>query len=312
MTIFGQMLRRHSAAGLAMIAALAPLATLQAQDTTPSAPATDTQQASRSIAILAHRGGAMARPENTLPAFQHAVELGVDYLEFDMVMTADDRLVVYHDGTINPDFCTPDAGSTVRAGAVRGMSLAEVRQFDCGSRVRAAYAKDGFVASPGARIPELNEVLEAMKGSDARFFIETKVPKDTDIDPVRFASLFEAAVREHGLEDRVILQSFDFRTIDALHAINPRIPTCLLGVPKLTRDYLPLLRQHNARCIVLSHDEVTAEEVRAMQDAGVLVFSGVHDSAVEWRKYVDLGVDALFTNDPEPAIAFLKDAGLRN
>ncbi|MFC4257310.1 hypothetical protein GRI97_16965 [Altererythrobacter xixiisoli] len=287
----------------AVLVPLAPALPAQAQDTTENA---------RPIAIVAHRGGAMARPENTLPAFHHAVELGVEYLEFDMVMTADDRLVVYHDGTINPDFCVPDAGSSVTAGPVRDMSLAEVRQFECGSRVRAAYAKDGFVASPGARIPELNEVLEATKGSAARFFIETKVPKDADIDPVQFATLFEAAVREHGLEDRVILQSFDFRTIDALHAINPRIPTCLLGVPKLTRDYLPLLRQHNARCIVLSHNEVTAEEVQALQQAGVLVFSGVHDSAAEWRKYVDLGVDALFTNDPEPAIAFLKEAGLRD
>src|SRR3546814_8671078 len=88
-------------------------------------------------------------------------------------------------------------------------------------------------------------MLKAFRDSDALFFAETKIPKDADVDPVQFAQLVEAAVRENGLEDRLILQSFDFRTIDALHAINPRIRTCLLGVPRQTRDYLATLRRRS-------------------------------------------------------------------
>src|SRR3546814_11388306 len=106
---------------------------------------------------------------------------------------------------------------------------------------RPQYASPRYVAVPGARVPELREVLKAFRDSDALFFAETKIPKDADVDPVQFAQLVEAAVRENGLEDRLILQSFDFRTIDALHAINPRIRTCLLGVPRPTRDYLATL-----------------------------------------------------------------------
>ncbi|HEY0597935.1 glycerophosphodiester phosphodiesterase family protein, partial [Sphingopyxis sp.] len=185
-------------------------------------------------------------------------------------------------------------------------------KLDCGSGVRPQYAGARHIAVPGARIPELGEVLRAFKDSEALFFAETKIPKDADIDPVKFATLLDAAVRENGLEDRLILQSFDFRTIDALHRINPRIRTCLLGVPRQTRDYLAMLRRHHATCIVLGHDEIDRTETGRLQGAGILVFSGVADQEDQWRKYADLGVDAIFTNDPEGAVAFLKRSGLRD
>ncbi len=296
------------AAGIAGAALLLPLAPSHAQD----AATTSAENNQPAMAVIAHRGGAMARPENTMPAFRHAAELGVDYLEFDMEMTADDRVVIYHDSNINPDFCTADAGSGLAPAPIRELRFDQTQQFDCGTGVRPSYAGDLFQEAPGARIPALGEMLAAFRDSDALFFAETKIPRDADIDPVLFATLLEAAVRENGLEDRLILQSFDFRTIDALHAINPRIRTCLLGVPRQTRDYLPMLQRHNATCIVLSHDEVTAEEVRALQEAGALVFSGVADAEEDWRKYAELKVDALFTNDPEGAIRFLREAGLRD
>src|SRR3546814_10241182 len=130
-------------------------------------------------------------------------------------------------------------------------------------------------------------MLKAFRDSDALFFAETKIPKDADVDPVQFAQLVEAAVRENGLEDRLIPQSFDFRTIDALHAINPRIRTCLLGVPRQTRDYLATLRRHKATCIVLGLGEADRAETARLQGAGILVFSGVADREDEWRHYAE-------------------------
>lgn len=300
--------RRLLAAGLAAAAIAAPLSGGLAQDSAAIARPADAPP----IAVIAHRGGALARPENTLPAFRHAAGLGAEFLEFDMVMTADDRIVVYHDADINPALCTPATGTAAVAGPVRGLDFATTQRLDCGSGVRPSYAGPAHVAVPGARIPALEELLAGFRDSKARFFAETKIPKGADIDPVRFATQFEAAVRANGLEDRIILQSFDFRTIDALHRINPRIRTCLLGVPRQTRDYLAMLRRHKAGCIVLSHDEIDRDGVRALQQAGVLVFSGVADREEEWRSYARLGVDALFTNDPEGAIGFLRRSGLRD
>ena len=266
----------------------------------------------RPIAVIAHRGGALLRPENTMPAFRHAAEIRAEYLEFDMEMTADDRVVVYHDALINPDFCKQQDGSRAMAAPVRELDLAAIQKLDCGAGPRPQYASPRYVAVPGARVPELREMLKAFRDSDALFFAETKIPKDADVDPVQFAQLVEAAVRENGLEDRLILQSFDFRTIDALHAINPRIRTSLLGVPRQTRDYLATLRRHKATCIVLGLGEVDRAETARLQGAGILVFSGVADREDEWRHYAELGVDALFTNDPEGAIEYLERSGLRD
>jgi glycerophosphoryl diester phosphodiesterase len=299
--------RRHLAAGIAAAVLTGSSVAAFAQDGPAEAPVKDRPP----IAVIAHRGGALLRPENTMPAFEHAAGIGAEYLEFDMEMTADDRIAVYHDATINTDFCKQRSGAAATPAPVRALSFAATQELDCGAGVRPQYAGPRHVAVPGARIPELGEVLRAFRDSDALFFAETKIPKGADIDPVKFATLLDAAVRENGLEDRLILQSFDFRTIDALHTINPRIRTCLLGVPRQTRDYLAMLRQHNATCIVLADNEIDSAETASLRTAGILVFSGVADREEQWQKYVDLGFDAIFTNDPEGVIRFLDRSGLR-
>jgi glycerophosphoryl diester phosphodiesterase len=256
--------------------------------------------------VIAHRGGALLMPENTLPAFDNAVALGAEMLEFDMVMTADDQLVVQHDPTVNATFCTAEPGSGVSPGPVRAMKLADVLKFDCGSKHRAIYPTQRPV--PGARMPTPDAVFARYKDTAALFFGETKMPKagEGQVDPVTFARLIEAAVRKHGLEDRFILQSFDWRTIDAMHEINPRIRTCLLGAKAEKGAYLPLLRQHHASCLTLSSKVTDAEEVRQLRDAGVMVISDVVDDEAGWRINRELGMSAIFTNDPEGLITFLK------
>lgn len=269
------------------------------------APCAHAAQPSQPI-VIAHRGGALLMPENTLPAFDHAVALGAEMLEFDIVMTADDQLVVQHDPTVNATFCTAEPGAGVSPGPVRAMTLADVLKFDCGSKHRAIYPTQKPV--PGARMPTPDAVFARYKDTPALFFGETKMPKPAEgqVDPVVFARLIDAAVRKHGLEGRFILQSFDWRTIDAMHEINPRIRTCLLGAKAEKGAYLPLLRQHHASCLTLSSKVTDAEEVRDLRDAGVMVISDVVDDEAGWRVNRELGMSAIFTNDPEGLIAFLR------
>jgi len=264
--------------------------------------------------IAAHRGGAMHRPENTMSAFRHAVELGVDVLEFDMVMTADDQLVVHHDASVNPKLCTPDAGSSVVAGPVRTLTYAQTQQFDCGSLVRDIYTKPGHVAQPGARIPKVAEVLGEFSDAKVVFFAETKVPKPVpgvpDVDPMKFARLIDELVRKHAVVDRFVLQSSDYRTIDALHEINPRIRTCLLGAHNWGhRRFLETVRQHHASCILLRDTNAAKDDVQQLQKAGVQVYSEVIDQPEQWQTYLDLGVDVLFTNAPADLMDFLRKNG---
>lgn len=260
----------------------------------------------RHALVIAHRGGAALMPENTFPAFDHAVELGVDWLEFDMVMTADDQLVIQHDPTIDPTFCRADPASGVTPKPVRQLTLAQVLEFDCGSEHRAIYPRQ--VAVPGTKMPTPDAFFRRYKNSKAVLYGEIKMPGpgEGNVDPVAFTRLVEALVRKHGLERRFILQSSDWRAIDAMHAINPRIRTCLLGVWKAGPDYLKTAREHHATCMLLRIQDADPTQVKHLQKAGILIVSEVIDDEANWRRYRDRGDDALFTNDPAGLIAFLR------
>jgi glycerophosphoryl diester phosphodiesterase len=255
--------------------------------------------------VVAHRGGAALMPENTFPAFDNAVRLGVDMLEFDMQMTADDRLVITHDGTVNSTFCTADPGSGLSPGPIRAMNLADVLKFDCGSKHRAIYPTQKPV--PGTHMPTPDAFFARYEDTHVLLFGETKMPNasEGEVDPVAFTRLVAAAVHKYGLENRFILQSADYRTIDAMHDVNPRIRTCLLSPWLAKTDYLQLSRQHHATCMLLRLQDADAIEVKRLREAGVMVFSDVVDDEAGWRDYLDRGVDALFTNDPAALIVFL-------
>lgn len=255
--------------------------------------------------VVAHRGGAALMPENTFPAFDNAVRLGVDMLEFDMQMTGDNQLVITHDGTINSTFCAADPGSGLTPGPIRAMKLADILKFDCGSKHRGVYPTQKAV--PGTPMPTPDALFARYKNTHALFFGETKMPgpNEGEVDPVAFTRLVAASVHQYGLEDRFILQSLDYRTLDAMHDLNPHIHTCLLSPWLAKIDYLQLARQHHAMCMLLRLQDADATEVKRLRGAGVMVFSDVVDDEAGWRDYLARGVDALFTNDPASLIAFL-------
>ena len=256
--------------------------------------------------VVAHRGGAMLLPENTFPAFDNAVKLGVDWLEFDVHVTADDQLVVQHDGKV-PGFCS--APGLERA-PIRSLSLADALKFDCGSEHRAQYPTQKAV--PGTPMPSLDAFFARYAHAKQILFGETKMPGKNEgtVDPVQFSRLLAAAIHKYRLEDRFILQSGDWRTIDAMHEIAPTVRTCLINAKPEQGAPLDLVRQHHASCFLLSRQN-TPEQVKQLKDAGVIALSNVDDDDAAWRADLQQGVDAIFTNDPVALIAFLKGTGLR-
>jgi glycerophosphoryl diester phosphodiesterase len=262
--------------------------------------------------VISHRGGPAQWPENTLPAFEHSIRLGVEILEFDLNLTSDDRVVVHHDTAVNSVICLADAKAGVTHGPLRAMTLRDAQTFDCGSRHPPKFPAQKAV--PATRMPSLEQVLGATRNSKITFFGETKMPKQDAghaVDPELFAAKVAEAVRKYGVEDRFILQSFDYRTIDAMRRINPRIRTCLLGMQRHKPDYLAAVRRHHASCVVLGRAYADAADVTKLKEAGVTVFSDVVDSADEWQAYIELDVDAIFTNDPVGLIEYLKKSGRR-
>lgn len=256
--------------------------------------------------IIAHRGGAALRPENTIAAFQNALKLGVKVLEFDMNVTKDGALVLHHDSTVNAAICVAPPASGIKAGPIALLTLKEIRQFDCGSFARPNSPR--YQPAPGQGMPTLDEFLASVKGSDALLLGETKfVPVDSapSIDPNKFVDLIYAGLKKHGLRERFILQSADYRTIDAMVKKDPKVRICLLNTRRFKPAYLEVARRHKATHLMLRTDDVSASEIQQLRAAGLQVFSSTANSPSEWQQYVDLGMDGILTDDPAGLAEFL-------
>ncbi len=193
--------------------------------------------------IEAHRGGRALFPENTLPSFANALSMGVNTLELDIGVTSDGTIVVSHERGLNPDLArNPDGVYVAPPGTpfVR-LQLEDVKKYDVGqirpgSRYAAQFPDQHAV--PGTRIPTLREVFDLVRKSgdrNVRFNIETKIDPhhpDESPDPERFVTLLLDFLKAQKFTDRVMIQSFDWRTLQLVQKLAPAIPTVYLTLQK--------------------------------------------------------------------------------
>jgi glycerophosphoryl diester phosphodiesterase len=263
--------------------------------------------AAQKIVVHGHRGARAIYPENTLPAFEYAIKQGVDVLEMDLAVTKDNVLVISHDPHINAEICTgPHPGI-----AIHELTLAELKQYDCGTLKNPRFPKQQPV--PGTRIPTLDEVLNLSRLGSFQFNIETKsFPDHPELTPTPdvFARMMLEQIRKHKVESRVIMQSFDFRTLHAMKKLAPEIRLAALyeGPP---RPFVDIAKEAGATIISPFWELVTPEQVKASHAAGLEVVPWTADTSAAWQTLIDAGVDAIISDDPAELIAYLKLHGLR-
>ena len=259
------------------------------------------------ILVHGHRGARTVRPENTLPAFEYAVEAGADFVELDLAVTRDNVLVVSHDPVVNAEICTGPGP----ARPIREMSAAELGRWDCGSKRNPAFPKQQPV--PGAKIPTFDEVLSLASRGSFGINIEIKSfpdkPQYTP-PPEEFARLVAGAVRRHKLERRVIVQSFDFRPLLAMKKIAPELKLAALWSSG-PRDFVSIAREAGTAIVAPQFALVTPEQVRAAHQAGLEVVPWTANTPADWDRLIAAQVDAIITDDPAALIAHLKARGLR-
>lgn len=189
--------------------------------------------------LQGHRGARGLAPENTLPAFARALEVGVATLEMDTGITRDGVVVVTHDPALNPDIVRGPDGKWIagKGAAIRDETYESLGRYDVGRlNPQSAYAKRYplQVAVDGTRIPRLAEVFalaEKAGNRDVRFNIETKLaptaPQET-LAPEPFARAVIAAIRKSRMASRSTIQSFDWRTLLVVQKEAREIPTVYL------------------------------------------------------------------------------------
>lgn len=254
------------------------------------------------ILVHGHRGARAVRPENTLPAFEYAVHAGVDVLELDLSVTKDDVLVISHDPILNPQICTGPVPNV----PIRFLTLQELKQYDCGASKHPQFPEQQPV--PGTKMPTLEEVFALAPRGSFEFNIETKISREHPElapSPEAFAALVAATVRKYKLEKRVIVQSFDFRTLHAMKKIAPEIRLSALYMDK-GRSFVEIAAEARATIVSPHYTLVTKERVEEAHSAGLEVVPWTANRPEDWEKLVSAKVDAIITDDPARLIAFLK------
>lgn len=259
------------------------------------------------ITVHGHRGARTVRPENSLPGFEYAIGTGADAIELDVVVTRDNVVVVSHDPDLKPPICSGPAPRAV----IRELTLAQVREWDCGSVRNPAFPRQQ--TAPGARIPTLDEVLAL--GSRGRFDFNLEIKSYPDRPeltppPEEYARMVLEAIRKRDLEQRIILQSFDFRVLVAMKRLAPKMRLAALysGAP---RDFVEVAREAGAEIFSPEYRLVTKEQVDAAHKAGLKVVPWTANTPDVWERLVAAGVDGIITDDPAALIDFLRARGLR-
>lgn len=254
-----------------------------------------------------HRGARGLFPENTLPAMEAALEYGMDVLEMDVVLTADSVAVLSHEPWISPEICLPDTGTLPDSLIpINRLSLNELRRFDCGSKPHPRFPEQQKMA---VSKPSLRSVLQATEawakahGREVKYDIETKVHPEWD---GRYTPSVETVVRAIVREleyleiepARVVIQSFDPRSLIFLRSWKPEYPLALLvEEPKNPEARIAPLG-FTPEIYSANHEELTPGMIRAAHGLGMKVVAWTVNDTARMRELEALGVDGIITDYP--------------
>ncbi|HVL57968.1 MAG TPA: glycerophosphodiester phosphodiesterase [Burkholderiaceae bacterium] len=317
--------------------AAAPAAASTADRSAPAAGAAG-------IDVQGHRGARGLAPENTLAGFRRALQIGVTTLEADLVVTADDVLVVHHDLRLNPDIARNPDGRWIggEGPPIRQLTLAELQRYDVGRlRPGSSYARQWphQAAVDGETIPTLQQLFELgeASGRRPRYNLETKITPDSGAaapDPETFARLLVEAVRAAGLERRTTIQSFDWRTLQVAQRLAPEIPTACLTIESFRmHTVLPgpdgaspwhaglrlgdhgsslprLVQVAGCRIWSMQWRNLTAERAAEARALGLQLLPWTVNEPADMHRMIDLGVDGIITDYPDRLRQVLAERGL--
>jgi glycerophosphoryl diester phosphodiesterase len=297
----------------------------------------------RTLDIEAHRGGRALRPENTLQSFANALSMGVDTLELDMGVTKDGVIVVSHERGLNPDLARAPDGSYVPAPGVPyvKLTLAEVKKYDVGQiRPGSEYAArfPDQLAVPGTRIPTLAEVFELVRRSGdrhVRLNIETKIDPthpDESPDPEHFVAAVLELLHGENFTDRVMIESFDWRTLLLVQKQAPQIPTVYLTQvqepeaniyldkpspwtagfdPNKYGGSVPRAVKAAGGAIWSPlYSDVDRQSVRQAHKLGLTVVVWTVNDPKDMARLIDLGVDGIISDRPDVLRAVAAKKGI--
>jgi len=232
------------------------------------------------IVVIAHRGEHRAHPENTLPAFQAAIDAGADYFELDVRTTADGRLVLMHDAKVDR--------TTNGSGAVREMTFDQIRALDAGAKFNPQFT--------GTRVPSFEEALALAHGKIG-VYVDSK-----DIAP---ADLAAALTKADMLNSVVIYGGAGF--LKKVQALGPSLKVMPEAYSAATLE--KLLADLKLRVAAFDAGDFKDDAIAVAKHAAVDIFVdrlGSADNPSAWQDAVDRGAAGIQTDRPAELVEYLR------
>lgn len=247
------------------------------------------------ILNIAHRGASGHAPEHTLSAYELGQRMKGDYIEIDLQMTKDGRLIAMHDETLDR--------TTNGTGPVKDHTLKEIKKLDAGSWFNKKYPESAKDEYAGLKVPTLEEVIQKF-GRNARYYIETKSP---EVYPKMEEKLLQI-LKKYKLtgpsvhSNKVIIQSFSTESLKIIHRLDPGIPLVQLlwydGPAAVSDDELEAYQSYSVG-LGMNFDQIDRAYVQKVRKHGLLVHPYTVNEKEDMQRLFDWGVTGMFTNFPD-------------
>lgn len=264
--------------------------------------------------LQGHRGCRGLMPENTIPAMLKAIDLGVNTLEMDAVISKDNKVVISHEPWFESEITTKPDGSFVNPGEmlqynIYQMDYDSIKKYDVGMKPHPRFPQQQKMKAIKPLLSDLIDSIEAYLTKKnlpkVKYNIEIKsLPAgDNKFHPVPadFAELLMSILREKKVEDRVIIQSFDFRALKYVHEKYPSIKTSMLIEDSDENDFVGQLAKLGYTPEYYSPNQTLVDEklVKQCHDKGMKMLPWTVNDAKQLKKLKKMGVDGVITDFPD-------------
>jgi glycerophosphoryl diester phosphodiesterase len=237
---------------------------------------------SNSPLIFAHRGSSALAPENTIAAFRRAIKDSADAVELDIHLSKDGELAVIHDDRIDR--------TTTGTGYVKKLTFSEIQKFDAGSWFDQKYS--------GEIIPSLTDILSLCKGRIG-INIEIKSGRSDAKKSIIVKQCLDELSKYDNQTD-ILISSFDKRILREIREIDTKITLGLLYDPfyKMIKNPVRLAIDLKVNYLIISNRFIRKRIVKSAHQNGLRVGVFTVNTEPQLRRAIELGVDAIITNDP--------------
>jgi glycerophosphoryl diester phosphodiesterase len=261
----------------------------------------------------AHRGGRGLMPENTIPAMLNAIALGVTTLEMDVCISKDKKVFLSHEAFFNHEITTkPDGGfieeKDEKSFNMYQMNYADIVKYDVGMKPHPRFPDQQKMKAVKPLLSDLFKAVKADMITRRRPFpfynIETKSLPETDNKyhpaPAEFVELLMKEIKDNGMEDFVIIQSFDFRTLQYLHLHYPNIKTAMLVEAISKSSFRKQIKDIGFTPTIYSPESIMVipELIKDCHDLNMKIIPWTVNDKTKIEELKKMGVDGIITDYP--------------